>query len=116
MERLPLPLCVQTAKQLNGGRLWCGGKSEHRNIDLLTITLDFIGDYIFHIGIYLFTGTKGHGYCRHVFTSSGRMSLVNDNGKVLILQPFYAIHNIGEFLNCGSNNLRITVQRDCQIS
>ena len=39
------------------------------------------------------------------------MRFVNDYGKVLILQAFDAIHDIGELLNRRSNNLGVTAKR-----
>ena len=59
--------------------------------------------------------TKGHSDCCHILTGSRRMRFVNDNCKTLLLQSSYAIDDIGELLNGGSDNFRITVQRNCKV-
>ena len=115
MECFPLSLGVQPTKQLDRGGLRCCGECKHRNIRLLTVALNLVGNDIFHIGFNLLTGTQGHSDCCHVLTSSRRMRLVNDNCKTLLLQPSYTINDIWEFLNSGSNDFRIAVQCNCKV-
>ena len=85
MECFSLTMLVQTTKQLNGRWLWCGCKCKYRYIGLLTVSLDFTGNHIFNISFRLVTRAKRHCNCSHIFTSSGRMCLINDYRKTLIL-------------------------------
>ena len=110
MECLTLTFCVQATEQLNGRRLRCGSESKHGHVGLFTVSTDFIRNHIFHIGSFLLSGTKRLCDCRHILTSSGRVCLVNDNGEPLAFQPCNAVHDVREFLNRSSNNLRIAVQ------
>ena len=56
VESLPLSVGIQASEKLDGGWLRRCGESEHRDIGLLAILLDFAGNHIFHISLDLLAG------------------------------------------------------------
>ena len=115
VESLALAFGVQSAKELDGGGFWRSGECKHRDVRLLAVALDFIGDHVLHIAFDRLTSAQSHRHRSHVFTGGGRMGFVDDNGKTLVLQTLYAIHNIGKLLNGGSDDFCVAVQCNRQV-
>ena len=111
-----LAMRIQTTKQLNCCRLRCSCKCKNWYICLLTVSFDFTWNHIFNIWFSLITRTKRHCYRSHIFTCSRRMCLINNYCKTFILKVLYTINNIRELLNCGCNNLCITIQCNRKVS
>ena len=115
VKRLSLSLGVQSTEQLNRCGLGCSGERKHGNIGLFAVATDLVRNHVFDIAVFLLAGAQRHGDRRHIFTGSRRMCLVDNNGEPLVFQPRNAIHDVWEFLNRSSNNLRIAVQGNCKV-
>ena len=70
VECLSLPVGIQATEKLDGGRLRRSGESEHGDVCLLAVPLDFTGNHIFHIGLGLLTGAQRHRDSGHILACS----------------------------------------------
>ena len=118
MECFTLTSGVQATEELNGRRLRRSGERKHGNIGLFPVAANLVSDHIFDIKIANFNlaGTERHGNCCHIFTGCGRMCLVDDDSESLTFEPRYAVNDIRELLYCGSDDLRVSVQRNRKVS
>ena len=105
VESLALAFGVQSAKELDGGGFWRSGECKHRDVRLLAVALD----HVLHIAFDRLASAQSHRHRSHIFAGGGRMGFVDDNGKMFVFQPLYAIHNIGKLLNGGSDDFRVAV-------
>ena len=117
VERLihGMSVCVNafTTKQAQCHRLGCSSKGKDRHIGSLAVALDFVFDSILRIGFFGTLVLPQRIFDRnHILAGRGRMGLVNDNGKslvILVLRQLPEIY-IEELLNRGDNDFVIAFQ------
>ena len=85
IEGLPQALRRLGAKQLQGCGLGGGGEGEDGDVVLLTVLADLIREHVLNIHFTRITRSQGLGDSGHVFAGGGRVGLVDDNGKALVI-------------------------------
>ena len=115
MERLALTLGVHAPEKLDGRRLRRGGEGEHGNVRLLAVSLDLVHDYVFDVALDALAASERLRDRRHVLASGRGVCLIDDDRETLTLKPLHAVDDVGEFLDCRGDDLRVAVQCDSEV-
>ena len=83
---------------------------------MLAVLADLIRKHVLNIHLIRVARAQCLGDSGHVFAGGGRVGLVDDDGEALVFKPADGVNDVGELLDRGGNDLRVTHQRFGKVS